>query len=162
MAETFPTLFSSMHISNVELKNRIVSTGHDTTLIHHGRVTDDLVAYHEARAAGGAGLIVTQVAGVHETARYTSHILMAVTDEVIEGYRKLTSACHKHGCKVFAQLFHPGREIMEGQDGTVPVAFAPSVSPSERFHTIPRALPAKMIKEIIDGYASAAVRLSSA
>jgi 2,4-dienoyl-CoA reductase-like NADH-dependent reductase (Old Yellow Enzyme family) len=162
MAKTFPTLFSPARINTVTVKNRIVSTGHDTTLIHRGRVTDDLVAYQESRAAGGAGLIVTQVAGVHETARYTSHILMAVDDSVIEGYSKLTAACHRHGAKVFAQLFHPGREIMEGQDGTVPVAYAPSVSPSERFHTIPRALPLIMIEEIIEGYAQAAIRLSSA
>ena len=42
-----------------------------------GFVTDQLIAYQEARAAGGVGLIVVQVAGVHESARYTSHVLMA-------------------------------------------------------------------------------------
>jgi 2,4-dienoyl-CoA reductase-like NADH-dependent reductase (Old Yellow Enzyme family)/thioredoxin reductase len=162
MTSSFPTLFQPITIGSVEIPNRVVSTGHDTTLIHQGKVTDALIAYQEARAAGGAGLIVTQVAGVHETARYTSHILMAVSDEVIEGYTRLTAACHKHGAKVFAQLFHPGREIMETQDGTAPVSYAPSVSPSERFHTIPRALTVKMIGEIVDGYAAAAVRLKSA
>lgn len=162
MSTSFTHLFSPSDIGSVTIKNRIVSTGHDTTLIHKGMVTEDLIAYQQARAAGGAGLIVTQVAGVHETARYTSHILMAVSDEVIEGYTKLTTACHKHGAKVFAQLFHPGREIMEGQDGTVPVAYAPSLSPSERFHTIPRALSIKMIAEIVQGYGQAAARLKSA
>ena len=45
-----------------------------------GLVTDRLVAYQEARARGGVGLIVIQVAGVHPTARYTSHELTADDD----------------------------------------------------------------------------------
>ena len=54
------------------LANRIVSSGHDTVMVDDGHVTDRLVAYHRARAAGGVGLIIVQVAGVHETARYTA------------------------------------------------------------------------------------------
>ena len=74
---TFPHLFAPLTIRGVTLKNRIMSTGHDTTLPSDGTVNAALIAYHTARAKGGAGLIVTQVAGVHETARYTSHLLMA-------------------------------------------------------------------------------------
>ncbi len=131
----FPRLFQPLRIRGVRLKNRIMSTGHDTTLPTDGLVNDALIAYHEARARGGAGLIVSQVAGVHETARYTSHMLMATEDECIAGYRKLADICHAHDCKIFSQLFHPGREIMEGGDGLLTVAYAPSVSPNERFHT---------------------------
>lgn len=74
MTELFPTLMSPLRIGDVRLRNRIVSSGHDTVMVRGGRVTDELIAYHEARAQGGVGLIVIQVAGVHETARYTSHI----------------------------------------------------------------------------------------
>ncbi|MFD1554674.1 hypothetical protein ACFSHT_03395 [Paraburkholderia silviterrae] len=59
--------------SAAPLKNHIKPTGHDTTLPTDGHVNDALIACHEARARGGAGLIVMQVAGVHETTRYTSH-----------------------------------------------------------------------------------------
>ena len=68
----------------------------------------------------GAGLIVMQVAGVHETARYTAHLLMATSDDCIPGYARVAGAVHEHGCALFGQLFHPGREIMESQDGTAP------------------------------------------
>ncbi|MBW8617648.1 MAG: hypothetical protein KGO21_02980, partial [Hyphomicrobiales bacterium] len=61
-------LFSSYTIRGVTILNRIVSTGHDTVMAHQGHVTERLIAYHEARAKGGAGLIIVQVAGVHETA----------------------------------------------------------------------------------------------
>ena len=63
----FPTLFSPLELGPITLKNRIFSSGHDTVMVHDGLVTDQLVAYHRARAEGGAGLIVTQVAGIHET-----------------------------------------------------------------------------------------------
>jgi hypothetical protein len=50
-----PQLFSPLQIGPVRLKNRVVSTGHDTMMAAGGTVTDRLVAYHAARAAGGAG-----------------------------------------------------------------------------------------------------------
>lgn len=163
MADTrFPHLFQPLTIRGVTLKNRIMSTGHDTTLPTDGTVNDALVAYHRARAKGGAGLIVTQVAGVHETARYTSHLLMATEDACIPGYRRLAEACHAEGCVVFSQLFHPGREIMESADGLLAVAYAPSVTPNERFRVMPRALSEAMIDEIVQGYAQAARRMRAA
>ncbi len=162
MSHPCPTLFSPLTIGPMTVKNRILSTGHDTCLPHDGTVNDALIAYHRARAQGGAGLIVTQVAGVHETARYTSHLLMATDDGCIPGLRRLAETLHDEGCKLIVQLFHPGREIMEVADGTSAVAYAPSVAPSERFHTIPRALSRDMIREILDGYRDAAARIKAA
>ncbi len=106
----FPKVFSPITLGSCEIKNRIVSTGHDTVLSSGGLVNDRLVAYHRTRAAGGCGLIVTQVVAVHHTAFYTPYLLIATDDAFIPGYRKITEACHAHGAKVFAQLFHPGRE----------------------------------------------------
>ncbi|MGQ7817946.1 oxidoreductase [Metapseudomonas furukawaii] len=158
----FPQLFSPLVIRGARLKNRIMSTGHDTSLPTDGRINDALVAYHAARARGGAGLIVTQVAGVHETARYTSHMLMATDDACIPGYRKLAEACHAHDCRVFAQLFHPGREIMESGDGLLAVAYSASSVPNERFRVMPRQLTPALIAEIVEGYAQAARRIRQA
>ena len=157
--QRFPHLFQPLRIRGALLRNRIMSTGHDTVLPVDGTVNDALIAYHLARARGGAGLIVTQVAGVHETARYTSHLLMATGDDCIPGYRRLAEALHAEGCTVFSQLFHPGREIMESADGLLAVAYAPSVVPNERFHVMPRAMPLAMIGEVIAGYAAAARRM---
>lgn len=158
----FPHLFSPLRIGPVGVRNRIFSAGHDTTLPTDGRVNAALVAYHRARAAGGAGLVIVQVAGVHESARYTSHILMVTDDGCIPGYRRLADACRAHGCAVFGQLFHPGREIMESQDGSAPVAYSASAVPTERFHVTPRPLSLGMIGDIVDGYARGAERLRAA
>ena len=158
----FPRLFTPLRIGPVVVRNRIFSAGHDTTLPTDGRVNDALLEYHRARAAGGAGLVIVQVAGVHESARYTSHILMVTDDACIGGYRRVADACHAHGCAVFGQLFHPGREIMESQDGTAPVAYSASAVPTERFHVTPRPLSRRMIAEIVDGYGRGAGRMQAA
>jgi 2,4-dienoyl-CoA reductase-like NADH-dependent reductase (Old Yellow Enzyme family) len=158
----FPHLFSPMQLGGLTVKNRILSSGHDTVMAADGAVTDRLIAYHEARAAGGVGLIVVQVAGVHESSRYTSHVLMATDDECIHGYRRLAGALHRHGCGAIGQLFHPGREIMESQDGSAPIALAPSAVPTERFHVMPRALPIDTLGEIVAGFGAAARRLREA
>ena len=155
-------LHSPFTIRHTTIKNRIMSTGHDTTLPTAFVPNDALIAYQQARAEGGVGLIVLQVAGVHETARYTSHLLMATSDDCIPGYRRLAEICHANGTTVFGQLFHPGREIMETAEGTAPVAYAPSAVPNQRFHVMPRALSRRLIGEIVEGYGSAARRLETA
>ena len=158
----FPHLFSPLRIRGKALKNRIMSTGHDTSMPTDNLVNDQLVAYHTARAKGGVGLIVLQVAGVHDSARYTSHVLMATDDQCIPGYRRIAEACHAEGTVVLSQVFHPGREIMESSDGLLAVAYAPSASPNERFRVMPRELSQAMIDEIVEGYAAAARRLHAA
>lgn len=159
---SFARLFSPLEVGPCTLRNRIVSSGHDTVMVDAGKITDQLIAYHEARARGGVGLIVVQVAGVHESARYTSHILMAIDDSCIEGYERLATSVHRHGTMIFGQLFHPGREVMESQDGTSPVALAPSAVPNERFRVMPRSVTPGEIDEIVEGYAQAASRLERA
>ena len=158
----FPNLFSPLAIGAATLKNRIVSSGHDTSMAHDGQISDGLIAYQKARARGGAGLIIAQAAGIHDSARYTSHVLMASDDSCIDGYRRLSQAVHAFDCKLFGQLFHPGREIMEGRDGSAPVAYAPSATPTERFHVMPRPLSKRMIAELVRSYGEAAVRLKRA
>jgi 2,4-dienoyl-CoA reductase-like NADH-dependent reductase (Old Yellow Enzyme family) len=158
----FAHLFQPLRIRGCTLKNRIMSTGHDTTLPVDGTVNAALVAYQEARARGGVGLIVLQVSGVHETARYTNHVLMATDDSSIPGYRSVAEAVHRFGTVLFGQLFHPGREIAEADGGLLSVAYAPSSVPNERFRVMPRPLKRSMIDAIVHGYGDAARRMQTA
>ena len=155
MSGRFPHLLSEIALGPVVLKNRIVSTGHHTHLAD-GTPSERLIAYHEARARGGAGLIISEVAGVHETAAFSGDLLMATTGDCVAPYRRLAETCRRHGARVFGQLFHPGREVMSTADGLMAVAHAPSAVPNERFHIMPRALSAALIAEIVAGYGRAA------
>lgn len=157
-----PRLFSTLDIGPVQLPNRIVSSGHDTVMAQDGRPGDRLIAYHVARARGGTGLIVVQVAGVHPSAKYTSHILMVDDDACVPSFARLADAVHQHGTKIFQQLFHDGRELMESEDGTLPVALAPSAVPNERFHVMPRAMTGAEIRDMVRCYGDAARRMRQA
>jgi 2,4-dienoyl-CoA reductase-like NADH-dependent reductase (Old Yellow Enzyme family) len=138
----------------VELPNRIVSTAHQTTLVHEHLPTDDFVAYHEARARGGVGLIVLEATAVHPSGLLTSHTLGGYLPEIVDGYRRVAAAVRPHGTRLFVQLLHSGRE----QIATPPraPAIAPSAVPSPRFRSEPRALSAAEIEELVAGYARSA------
>lgn len=158
----FEKLFSAFSIGGLELKNRIFFPGHHTNLT--GRCpSPELAAYYEARARGGAGLIVVELAGVYEPGGiYSSALLMATSDDCIPGYRKIVDQCHHHGCKVFGQLFHPGREIRQSIGGGMALAFAPSATPTERFRVTPAPFTKPMIRELVEGFGDAARRLERA
>jgi 2,4-dienoyl-CoA reductase-like NADH-dependent reductase (Old Yellow Enzyme family) len=121
-----------------------------------------LIAYQRARAKGGAGLIVVQVVAVHETARYTSEVLMGTSDDCIPHFRKLFDAIKAEGTRAFVQLFHPGRELLGRRNGVAQAAYSASCSPSERFRIVPRALTGDEIGEIVAGYGHAARRPAEA
>jgi 2,4-dienoyl-CoA reductase-like NADH-dependent reductase (Old Yellow Enzyme family)/thioredoxin reductase len=147
-------LLSPLALGPVELRNRIVSTSHQTNLVSAHAPTDDFVAYHEARARGGAGLIVLEATAVHESGLLHAHTLAGYRDGIVDGYRRVAERVQGHGCRLFVQLFHGGREQIASPPR--PQAVAPSAVPSQRFKTEPRALHGDEIDELVAGYARAA------
>jgi 2,4-dienoyl-CoA reductase-like NADH-dependent reductase (Old Yellow Enzyme family) len=158
----FPNLFQPFTLRKTEIRNRIFSTGHDTYLPEGGLPSDALIAYQRARARGGAGLIVIQVVGIHQTAQYTDALLMGTSDDCIPHFRRLFEAIHNEGTKVFVQLFHPGRELLGRPEGVVQPAYAPSHAPSERFKVVPRELSTSLIGELVEGFGQTARRMAEA
>jgi 2,4-dienoyl-CoA reductase-like NADH-dependent reductase (Old Yellow Enzyme family)/thioredoxin reductase len=159
---TLPHLFSPLRLRDVEIPNRIMSTGHQTYLARGGLPTPEFVAYHEARARGGAGLIVTEAARFHATTLTETPEIVILGDEAIPAFRKVTEAVHAHGARIFGQLSHSGRLSRRVQGGLRGVAYAPSAVPDNRFHTMPREMPVALIHEIVEAYGHAARRLAAA
>ena len=148
------TLFSPLTLGPVTIQNRIVSTSHQTTLVHDHLPTDDLIAYHQARARGGAGLIVIEATATHPSGLLTAHTIGGYLPEIVPVFQRLSEAVHAHGTRLFCQLFHGGREQISV--GPRAPAVAPSAIPSARFKTEPRALTVREIHELVDGYRQAA------
>ena len=161
MSVSFPNLFSSIKLGQCDIKNRIVSTGHHTYLADR-EPNDALIAYHAARAKGGAGLIVSEIIAVHATAAFSGQLLTIDDETDLQAYKRLADACHQHDCKLFAQLFHPGREILSTKSGFSPIAYAPSAIANERFHILPKPMPVGLIREIIEGFGASARELEKA
>ena len=158
----FPYLFSPLKVGSVELKNRIVFTGHATNLTVDGHPNDELVAYQRARAKGGAGLVVTQVSHVHPSGWHEGTGLRAFSDDCIPHYARVAKAVGEYDCRIFGQLFHPGREIYASSNGTRPVAYAPSALPTDRFHVMPRAMSTGFVEELVESFGDAARRMQEA
>jgi 2,4-dienoyl-CoA reductase-like NADH-dependent reductase (Old Yellow Enzyme family) len=154
----FDRLFTPLTLRSVTLRNRIVSTGHNTRIASANVANPALAAYHATRARGGAGLIVCEAATVHETGRHLS----IARDSDIDGFTLVADAVHREGGVVFGQLFHPGREMSIASDGTKPLTYAASAVPNDRFHTMPRAMSKRMVREFVARYGEGARRYRAA
>ncbi len=158
----FQHLFEPLTLRGVEIRNRILSTGHQTFLAKGGLPGADFVAYHEARARGGAGLIITEAARFHASTFTDAPEIIVASDDCIPAFRTLAQAVHAQGARLFGQLSHPGRLSRRMQGGLRGVAYAPSAIPDNRFHTMPREMSIAMIEELIAAYGQAARRLTEA
>ncbi|MEB2298849.1 FAD-dependent oxidoreductase [Lysinibacillus xylanilyticus] len=150
----FKYLFTPVEIGNTIIKNRILSTAHQTNHVLDGIPTDDLIAYHVTRARGGLGLIILEAGAVHSSGLLTTHTIAAFDPSIKEIYRKLIEKVSPYDTKVFAQLFHGGREIVSSNYRSA--ALAPSSIPSMRFGTMPRPMSLSEIQEVIAGFAKSA------
>src|SRR4051794_7778806 len=150
----FPALLAPVTLGPAQLRNRVVSTAHQTGLVHDHLPTDDLVAYHEARARGGVGAVFLEATAVHPSGLLTAHTIGGYLPAVAPPDRRLGDAVRAHGTRLFVQLLHSGREQIASAPR--PPAIAPSAVPSARFHSEPRALTTAEIRELIDGYAASA------
>ncbi len=151
----FQHVVQPLEINGVTIPNRIFRSAHQTTYAQ-GSVTDQFVAYQEARAKGGVGLIVLETATVHHA--YAA-ALDASTDRFIGELAKVVSACHRHGTKVFQQLAHGG--VHAPPTGSPP--WSPSPNPCDLEGTFPTRVAIEMTKgmidEVVEGFGAGARRV---
>ena len=146
---TYEHVLAPIEINGLEIKNRVVRTAHGTN-IGQGRITDELIAYHEARAAGGCGLTILEAASVHPTDMGTLWLHDA---SVVDDYRRLMSRLAPYGMAVFQQLGHLGYEGVTA-DGGPPWSASELPGPSIRRPA--KAMTADDIAELTDAFAQAA------
>ncbi len=158
---SFNHLFTPHEIRGHEFRNRIFSSAHQTILARDGSPGEEMAAYHEARARGGAGLIIIESSRPYSDDVSASYYIDSSTDACIPGYRMVAEAVHKHGCKVFGQINHGGR-IAYTHEGMHLVAHAPSMVPDHRFHCMPRVMSTEYVWKIINAFAAAAGRMAEA
>lgn len=114
--EYFEHLFSPITIRGIELRNRVVMSAMASKLLKDGKVTDEFIAYHVARAKGGLGLGFVETCNVHRAAHVKKYASLDA-DEYIEGYKKLTDAVHAAGGKIGIQLYPGGLAVSRVEPG---------------------------------------------
>jgi len=100
-------LFSATQLGDIELQNRIVMAPM-TRSRAIGNVPNELMAmYYSQRAS--AGLIITEGTAPSPNGLGYARIPGCFSKDQVEGWKKVTSAVHKKGGKIFIQLMHSGR-----------------------------------------------------
>jgi mycofactocin system FadH/OYE family oxidoreductase 2 len=147
-------LFTPLRLGPLVVNNRVVFSAHLTNYAADGMPTEQHAAYYAARAAGGAGLIVTEEHSTHATDWPYEKLIHGFDPRVIPGYRRITEAVHAHGVPVLAQLNHNGGQA-SSMYSRLPV-WAPSPIPDPLFREVPKALELHEIRSVVEGYAQVA------
>ena len=153
-------LFTPLRIGELLIPNRVImapltrcrATG-------GGRVPNDLMAeYYSQRSS--AGLIISEATSIAPNAVGYPDTPGIWSEEQINGWKKVTSAVHAAGGRIFLQLWHVGRishpSYLNGALPVAPSAIAPQghvsiLRPKQEFPT-PRALELGEIPAIIEQY----------
>jgi mycofactocin system FadH/OYE family oxidoreductase 2 len=144
-------LFTPLRLGPVTVPNRIVFSAHLTNYAASGLPTEQHAAYYAARAAGGAGLIITEEHSTHRTDWPYEKLIHGFNPEAVRGYRRITEAVHAHDVPIFAQINHNGGQA-SSLYSRLPV-WAPSPVADPMFREVPKAVEPDEIREIVAGYA---------
>ena len=154
----YERLQSEMTIGRLRVANRVVMPAMGVNLAAaEGGVTDDIIAFYEARAAGGAGLIITEVTRVTGGAGISDPCQLSACGAAdVPGLQRLVDAVHKYDTRRFIQLQHPAREASPQIAGEQPVAPSAVKNPLSG-GGVPRELSAEECAELAEKFADAAL-----
>jgi 2,4-dienoyl-CoA reductase (NADPH2) len=134
MSQTYNHLMSPGHIGPMELRNRIVLAAMGSNFAdENGHCTERLIAYYEARARGGAGLLVLETsAACYPSGATMPNMIGFSKEEFLPGLTELADRVHQHGAKIVAQLCHGGKMAQEdtaaGREIPMPSLMKPGFS----------------------------------
>ncbi|GKW01666.1 NADH oxidase [Pectobacterium carotovorum subsp. carotovorum] len=158
----FKKLFHPYKINQCVIPNRLVVPAMVANYCHRdGTASDKYIAYHEEKAKGGWGLIFTEDYAINEHAMGYQFIAGLWNDEQISSHKKLTDTIHQYESKIFAQIYHAGRQSSSRVNGGMqPVA--PSAIPCPWLQEIPRALTISEIQQLVQDFGNCARRVKLA
>ena len=151
-----PRLLEPVALGGLRLRNRIAHAAVTTRFAEAGRVTPRLIAYHAARARGGAGLLVTEPMNLLPS-QGAPHKVRAHDPANLTGLEAWATAVRAEGSQLVAQLQDPGRGRL--LIGTEVEAIAPSAIADDLSGVLPRALTTDEVADLVQGFAAAARRL---
>src|SRR5438477_406317 len=158
MSSPFARLSSPIALGHTTAKNRIVSTPHGAAFGEKGSITERYVRYHEEKAKGGCGVVMMfGSSSIHPTSINDWGEVNNWDDGVIPQFREMSAAIHRHGALCLSQISHRGRRGHSWYSGTP--LWAPSDTREERHREWPHVMTKAEIREVIDAWAAAAVRL---
>lgn len=160
-------------IGPVTTRNRIIKTGAGVMMWHEDDVVmrDEVLAFYEAMARGGTGLIIVESPTVDYPAgcRWRDRYRLD-DDKYIPGMAQIADVIHKHGCPTFMQMNHDGTWqvhlpfVPNPPYSGLPYAASTVTVPCETdFHNeVPHPLTIPEIEAVVEKFAQCALRAKKA
>jgi 2,4-dienoyl-CoA reductase (NADPH2) len=154
----FPRLLEPFAVGRLKLTNRLVVLPHGTSMVRDGNITEEDIAYFEARARSHPAMIIMGAIIVHPSSSLRGHHLVeAYHTQGFEMLQRRSDAIHAHGVKVIGQLVHLGREMIGGELNYAPSAPSSIRSPRDPF--APHELSQREIATLVQAFAESAANL---
>jgi 2,4-dienoyl-CoA reductase-like NADH-dependent reductase (Old Yellow Enzyme family) len=144
-------LFEPITLGSVQIRNRVVMTGHGTGLAENFLPSERHVAYYRERALGGVGLIGMAFPQIHPTSQDVPGEPHAYDPAIVPGLRRISDAVHEHGARIVMQLGHGGRQ--GSSTFTEQALWGPSNIPCPFNLEMPKEMEPEDIDEIVAAHA---------
>jgi 2,4-dienoyl-CoA reductase-like NADH-dependent reductase (Old Yellow Enzyme family) len=163
-------LFSPVQLAGVTFPNRVFVSPMCQYSSEDGFSNDWHLVHLGSRAAGGAGLVMTEAAAVLAEGRITPQDLGLWKDEHIPGLRRIVEFLHGQGARAGVQLAHAGRKAsmarpwapeqrsLTPSEGGWKNVMAPSAIPFAENYAQPSALDLAGIQTITKAFTRATER----
>jgi len=156
----YPNVFRSIKLGQATIRNRIFVPGHTTNYGENNLPSERHLNYHQARAAGGVGLIIFEGIRVHKSSLGRQQGVNGYEPESIPKFRKIAKAVQDEGAKMFGQVLHLGRHI-DGNFARM-AAWSASSVPWTAIAPAPHPMTHLEIQMIVQAHADVAVNLLEA
>jgi N-ethylmaleimide reductase len=164
------SLFEPLSIGNLHLKNRMAMAPMTRGRAGKERIPNELMAdYYYQRST--AGLLITEATVISKQGIGWIDSPGIFTDEMVEGWRKVTDKVKPTNTPFFLQLWHCGRAShSDFHNGELPVSASAVRLDGDNIHTplgkkpyeTPRALSLDEIKKTVNDYRKAAMNAKAA
>ncbi|WP_019228064.1 NADH:flavin oxidoreductase [Sedimentibacter sp. B4] len=157
------------HITNtfdngkIKLKNRLVMPPMATAkAADDGKVSSEILDYYDEKSKGGyISLVIIEHSYISEEGKASLKQLSVADDSCKEGLKELADIIHKNGSKAVMQLNHAG-SLSRSEVTLNTVGPSSVLNPRKLNDTVPRELSKKEIKEIVERFKNAAIRVKKA
>jgi len=140
----------------MKIRNRIFMPAMHLGFCPDNMVNERVVKFYEARARGGAGIILVGGCATEPLALGLPNMMSLSEDKYIPGMKELASVIRTHGARAAAQLLHVGPQTWSFILGAQPVSA--SAVKCKLTGEVPRELTIPEIEETVENYALAAKR----